>query len=219
MTRKTYLERRWPDTPTFQNIAVLWCEDQSHRLLDLVWRGYELLMANDLQQVAFNANDEAREESLNYLLSLRIDQCKGIAPFNVAHNPPEQTKRKRGKGKSPEPDIGFALYEHPRTVWPIEAKVLMHDSDVTPYVNEIKTNFIEARYATFSSEGAMVGYLLAGDAATVLSHISVALRCTLRKHAHFDKRPHMLSDHKRANLPHQNSPANFVCHHLIFCLS
>jgi hypothetical protein len=90
MTRKTYLERRWPDTPVFQRIATLWCADQSRRLLDLVWRAYDLLIANDLKTVAFDANDEAREESLNYLLSLRIDQCKGDPTFYVVHQPPEQ---------------------------------------------------------------------------------------------------------------------------------
>lgn len=219
MTRKTYLERRWPNTPMFQNIAVVWCADQSRRLLDLVWRGYDLLVANDLQKVVFDANDEAREESLNYLLCLRIDQCKGNAPFCVTHQPPEQTKRKRGKGRSPQPDIGFVLYEHPRTVWPMEGKVLMHDRDSSPYVAEIETNFIKARYATFSSEGAMLGYLITGDAEAVLSHVAAALGCALRKHTYFGKRPHRLSDHTRANRPHRNSPAEFVCHHLILCLS
>jgi hypothetical protein len=132
---------------------------------------------------------------------------------------PEQTKRKGGKARSPQPDIGFALYDYPRTVWPIECKVLMHDRDISSYVAEIQTNFINARYATFSNEGAMLGYLVTGDAEAVLSRVSVALGCELRPHAHFSQRPHKLSNHTRANLPHRNSPANFVCHHLILCLS
>lgn len=219
MTRQTYLERRWPDTPMFQNIALQWCAGQSRRLLDLIWRGYDLLFANDLHKVDFDADDEAREESLNFLLTLRIDQCKGNAPFGVAHQPPEQTKRKRGRGRSPQPDIGFVLYEYPRTVWPMEGKVLMHDDDVTAYIAEIDTNFVKARYATFSSEGAMLGYLVSGDAETVLSHINDDLGIALRNHPHFRERPHKLSGHTRINLPHPNSPADFVCHHLILCLS
>lgn len=203
----------------FQEIAVQWCEGQSRRLLDLVWRGYDLLLANDLHKVAFNADDEAREESLNFLLALRIDQCKGNAPFYVAHQPPEQTKRKRGKGRSPQPDIGFALYEHPRTVWPMEGKVLMHERDVSAYLTEIETNFVKARYATFSSEGAMLGYLATGDAETLLSNVNIALGNTLRSHTDFADRPHKLSDHARVTLPHANSPADFVCHHLILCLA
>jgi hypothetical protein len=219
MTRQTYLERRWPDTPLFQNIAALWCADQSRRLLEFVWRAYDLLLANDLNKVAFDADDEAREESLNYLLALRIDQCKGNAPFCVVHQPPEQSKRKRGKGRSPQPDIGFALYEHPRSVWPLEGKVLMHDRDVSAYLAEIENNFVTARYATFSREGAMLGYLVTGDAETVLSHIGDALGSALRNHPHFEQRPHKLSNHTKTNLPHPNSPADFVCHHLILCLS
>ncbi|MEX2169929.1 MAG: hypothetical protein WD851_11510 [Pirellulales bacterium] len=219
LMRQTYLERRWPVTPMFQNIAVEWCADQSRRLLELVWRGYDLLFANDLHIVAFAANDEAKEESLNYLLTLRIDQCKGNAPFSVVHQPPEQTKRKRGKGRSPQPDIGFALYEQPRTVWPMEGKVLINNRDVTAYLAEIETNFVKARYATFSSEGAMLGYLVVGDAETVMSHINNDLGTVLRNHPNFKERPHRLSDHIRTNLPHPNSPARFVCHHLILCLS
>lgn len=218
MTRQTYLERRWPSTPMFQNIAALWCADQSRRLLELVWRGYDLLFADDLDKVDFVADDEAREESLNYLLALRIDQCKGDSPFYVAHQPPEQAKRKRGKGRSPQPDIGFALYEYPRTVWPMEGKVLMCDRDVSAYLAEIETNFVKARYATFSSEGAMLGYLVCGDPETVFSHICNDLGTELRDHLHFRERPHRLSDHTRANLPHPSSPNNFVCHHLILRL-
>lgn len=219
MTRRTYLERRWSDTPMFQQLAVLWCEGNSRRLLELVWRAFDLLIANDLGAIPFDAKDEAREESLNYLLSVRMDQCKGAAPFHVAHQPPEQTKRQRGKGKSPQPDIGFALYENPRAIWPLEGKVLMHDGDIAPYVAEVEANFITARYATFSSEGAMLGYLVSGDAETVLSGVGDALRCELRPHASFDQRPHRLSNHTRTNLPHRNSPADFVCHHLILRLS
>lgn len=203
----------------FQDIATRWCAGHSRRLLTLVWQAYDLLAANDLDKVAFDAEDEAREESLNYLLTLRIDQCKGNAPFCVVHQPPEQTKRKRGKGTSPQPDIGFALYEQPRTVWPMEGKVLTHDRDVSAYLTEITKNFVQARYATFSSEGAMLGYLIAGDAETALSQIGNALGCALRNHLEFTQRPHRLSDHRRTNLPHSNSPFDFVCHHLILCLS
>ena len=162
-------------------------------MLEIVWRGYDLLVASDLHQVPFGASDEAREESLNFLLAMRIDQCKGNSPFCVCHQPPEQTKRKRGKGRSPQPDIGFAVYEHPRTVWPMEGKVLKHDRDVSAYLAEIKTNFLKARYATFSSEGALLGYLVTGDAHQVLSWISDNLGTLLSEHPCFANRPHRMS--------------------------
>ena len=115
MTPSTYLERRWPDSPVFQDIARHWCEDQSRLLLELVWRGYDRLLTQDLSVTAFSDTDEAKEESLNFLLCLQINHCMtGDEPCCAIHQPPEQTKRKRGRGRSPQPDIGFTLYDYPR---------------------------------------------------------------------------------------------------------
>ena len=216
MTRPTYPERRWPDSPPFQRIASRWCQDQSRLLLDLVWQGYDRLLSQDLNKVPFSADDEAKEESLNSLLALRIDQCKNRdAPFYVHHEPPEQTKRKRGKGKSPQPDIGFMLYNYARTIWPLEAKILAHDKDVGPYLNEINNNFLTGRYATFSSEGAMLGYLLRGDSEQFFALIASRLQQTIKKHPHFPDRPQRISNHQRDDTPHRSSPREFTCHHLL----
>ncbi|NLE39765.1 MAG: hypothetical protein GX621_17235 [Pirellulaceae bacterium] len=216
MTRTTYLQRRWPDSPRFQEIAGRWCQDQSRLLLDLVWRGYDRLWSEDLSTVPFSDDHEAKEESLNHLLAVRIDQCKnGDEPFCVQHQPPEQTKRKPGRGKSPQPDIGFVLYDHPNTVWPLEGKVLLHEKDVEPYLNEIKSNFVTARYATFSSEGAMLGYLLRWNPNETFDSIEAGLAQTLRQHPHFNNRPHRISNHRRDDPPHGNSPTEFTCHHLL----
>ncbi|MGA2058870.1 MAG: hypothetical protein ABSG67_00205 [Thermoguttaceae bacterium] len=220
MTRLTYTERRWPDPLPFQEIASRWCQDQSRLLLDLVWRGYDRLLSQDFAKVSFSGDDEAKEESLNYLLSIRIDQCKsGDEPFYVVHQPPEQTKRKRGRGRSPQPDIGFALYDYPRTVWPMESKVLAHEDDIGPYLNEINTNFLTGRYATFSSEGAMVGYLLQGNPDNTFEVINIRLKQTLLRHSHFKDRPHRISNHQRSEIPHPNSSQEFTCHHLLMQIS
>ncbi len=217
MTPSTYLERRWPDSPAFQEIAQRWCEDQSRLLLDLVWQGFDLLLAHDLNVVPFSDSDEAKEESLNSLLALRIQQCKsGDEPFGVQHQPPEQTKRKRGKGRSPQPDIGFMLYDYPRAVWPLEGKILAQDQAVGPYVAEIRNNFITARYATFSSEGAMLGYLLHGEPDRAFAAIATRLRPALVQHPYFPDRPQRMTHHQRDHVPHPNSSGEFICHHLLF---
>jgi hypothetical protein len=216
MTRLTYLEQRWPDSPSFQQIARSWCHDQSRLLLDLVWQGYDRLLSQDLNKVPFSADDEAKEESLNHLLAVRIDQCKsGDAPFYVEHQPPEQTKRKRGRGRSPQPDIGFTLYDDPRTIWPLEAKILARDTDTRPYLDEINNNFLTGRYATFSSEGAILGYLLRGDSEQFFALIATRLQQTIKQHQHFPDRPHRISNHRRDDTPHRNSPREFTCHHLL----
>lgn len=216
MTRRTYLERRWPVTPVFQEIAERWCAGQSRLLLGLVWRGYDLLSANDLQKVPFSADDEAKEESLNFRLVVRISQCKsGDEPFCVVHQPPEQTKRKRGRGRSPQPDIGFVLYEYPMSIWPMEGKMVNHEQDVADYLAEIETNLLTKRYATFSREGAMLGYLLKGDPYRTLNHIGNDLDVPLRRHSDFKDRPHRISDHRRNTGLVSGPPDDFVCHHLI----
>ncbi len=220
MTRLTYLERRWPDSPTFQQIADRWCQDQSFLLLELVWKGFDRLVADDLNEVPFSDNDEAREESLNHLLAIRIDQCKsGDEPFCVQHQPPEQTKRKRGKGRSPQPDIGFVLYSFPRSVWPLEGKILVHEEDVHAYLKEINDNFLTGRYATFSAEGAMLGYLSCGNPERTFSLIDEQLQQPSTRHPRFPDRPHRITNHQRDNLPHPCSPARFTCHHLLLSVA
>lgn len=218
MTRRayTYLERNWPDTPVFQDVAEEWCRDQSRVLLGLVWRGYDLLLGN------FRGDplSEAKEESLNYLLALKIDKCKsGDEPFRVADRPPEQAKRKRGRGSSPQPDIAFVLYDHPRSIWPMEGKMMKHEQDVSAYLSEVKDNFLTGRYATFSREGAMLGYLLEGNPMATLDHIGRLLGVQLQDHPFFSSRPHRLSEHHRAAVPNLDSPSTFACHHLILEIS
>jgi len=216
MTRQTYLDRRWPKTPIFQDIAKQWCADQSRMLLDLVWRGCDLLLHDDLREVPFSKHDEAKEESLNYLLALRIGQCMtGDEPFSMIPQPPETTKRKRGKGKSPTPDHGFVPYDFPRSVWPLEGKVLDHGRDLRAYLAEINGNFLTGRYATFSREGAMLGYLLHGDAIATLVEIGNRLKVQLNPHPHFHDRPHRVSVHRRKGNELRNRLSDFACNHLV----
>jgi hypothetical protein len=217
MTPSTYLERRWPDSPAFQEIARRWCEDNSRLLLELVWRGYDRLLSQDLNVIAFSDTDEAKEESLNELLAIRINESRsGDEPFYVHHQPPEQTKRKRGRGRSPQPDIGFTLNEYPRAVWPLEGKVLARDEAVGPYLAEIQNNFITCRYATFSSEGAMLGYLLHGEPERTFAAIATLLAQVLIPNPHFPDRPQRMTHHQRHQVPPPDSPGEFICHHLLF---
>ena len=136
--RRTYQQRRWPNTPLFQNIAQKWCKNQSFLLMDLVWGAVDILQQEDLPQVAMEPSDEAKEESLNLLMAMRIDKLKsGDEPFAVVHQSPEQSKRKTKNSQSPAPDIGFIWHENPNCVWPIEGKVLKNENDLNAY--EIET--------------------------------------------------------------------------------
>jgi hypothetical protein len=212
----TYFERRWPDSPAFQAIAQRWCEDQSRLVLELVWRGYDRLLAQDLNAFPFSDTDEDKERSLNLLLSIRITEClSGDEPFCVVHEPPEQTKRKGGRARPPQPDLGFVLNNYPRAVWPLEAKVLSDDQAVGLYVAEIQNNFTKSRYATFSSEGAMLGYLLQGEPERTFAALAISLVQALIPHPNFPDRAQRMTHHQRGQVPHPNSPRDFTCHHII----
>jgi hypothetical protein len=164
-------------------------------------------------------SDEGKEETLNSLLALKVAKyMSGDEPFTYLHQPPETAKRKRGKGKSPTPDSGFMLYENPRTIWPIEGKVLKQETDLTAYIAEIRGNFLTARYATFSREGAMLGYLFRGDPNAALDEIGTRLKTKLDLHPHFSDRPHRISAHTRKQRSPRNSTEEFHCHHLILLI-
>jgi hypothetical protein len=212
----TYFKRRWPDSPAFQAIAQRWCADQSRLLLELIWQGYDRLLAQDVNVIPISESDEDKERSLNLLLNLRINEClSGDEPFCVVHEPPEQTKRKGRGARPPQPDMGFVLIDYPRAVWPLEAKVLPDDQAVGPYVAEISDNLITCRYATFSSEGAMLGYLLRGEPERTFAAIATSLAQVLMPHPHFPDRAQRVTHHQRGQIPHPNSPREFTCHHLL----
>lgn len=216
--RRTYQQRRWPTTPTFQSVASSWCDNQSFLLLDLVWRAMDDLLEHDLSKVPVDEDDEAKEESLNFLLWLRIDQLKsGDEPFGIVHQPPEQSKRKSKNAQSPTPDLGFVWHGNPNCVWPIEGKVLKGENDLDPYEKEVNDNFLSGRYATFSVEGAMVGYLLSGSTAQVLKNVAKKLRKRCSIHPNFPDRNHRISKHERKGVE-KRPKEDFFCHHLMLAV-
>lgn len=216
MKRSTYLERRWPDSPLFQKIAWDWCKDQSRLLLEFVWSALDRLRANELGHTPMTGTDQDKERQLNLLMGLHIRKCmSGNEPFCIFPEVPEYARRLGGRAMPPKPDLAFVLYEYPRSVWPIEAKVLKHEQDVRAYIKEIRDNFLTGRYATFSSEGAMLGYLFRGSPSVTFECIGEKSGFSLRHHPAFAHRNHKVSEHQRDYLPHLNSPRSFSCHHLL----
>ena len=220
MVNQTYPQRRWPDTCIFQALAQHWCADGSRILCGFIWDGYDRLRKEVLDQLDCSPNDEDLERSVTQLLVPRIRKCmSGDEPFDLEHGPFEFSTRLSGPGASPQPDMGFVWYRHPRAIWPIEAKVLRLDRNIQPYVVEVKQNLLSGRYAPFSTEGAMVGYLLSGDATVVFELVATSLRCKLLHHASFPDRDHKVSPHTRDNLADQKSPHDFCCHHMIMWIA
>jgi hypothetical protein len=140
------------------------------------------------------------------------------SPFYLLHKPDEFETLARDYAQPPEPDMGFHPYDNERLMWPIEAKVLRTDGAVGEYVNEVTGNFLTCRYAPFSGEGGMLGYLVVGSPNTAFDNIAKGLQCNLLPHPDFQKRNHRTSRHTRTAPRGKKYPRSFVCHHMILAV-
>jgi hypothetical protein len=212
----TISELRWPDTPDFVAIARIWKSDASTILLSCVWQGYDLLQNEVLSQIDSDQADDELERSITQLLEPRIHKVMtGDEPFYVQHEVYEYATRQPPPAQPPQYDIAFVLYENPRIMWPLEAKVLRSNGAVTSYIRELKNNFLSCRYAPFSSEGAMLGYLFSGVPDNVFRHIETKVPCELHHHLAFPERAHKYSEHTRRIPTNKSYPPHFRCQHLI----
>jgi hypothetical protein len=91
--------------------------------------------------------------------------------------------------------------------------MLNNDNDLDHYAKEIEDNFISGRYATYSAEGAMLGYLLSGDIGQVLKNVAQKIRKRLTPHPNFVDRAHRISKHERQGVDGRKKES-FYCHHL-----
>lgn len=196
----------------FVLLAGNWCQDYSAILLGYVWQAYDMLVANPPTAIDL----EDLERSLTQVLEPRIHKVMtGYETFYVQHGPYERETKMPPPAQPPQYDIAFVLYADERTMWPLEAKILPTDGTIADYVDDIKEQFLTCRYAPFSSEGAMLGYLLAGDADKAFDRIAAKLPCQLISHPRFAQRAHRISHHSRKVPKGKEYPVEFACHHLM----
>jgi len=212
--RGNIFQKRYPNTSDFVELAKAWNPDAISILIRLVWEGYDLLVSKFLSQINFDGNEEQLERSVTQALVVKIHQVKtGDEPFSVLQEVYEIESYQMLR--PPQYDIAFILYENDRIIWPLEAKVLKTDGEVGDYIKEINENFITCRYAPFSSQGGMLGYLFSGDSNKAFTNIATKVPCTLNDHPDFLTRDHKTSDHQRVVPPGKSYPAEFRCHHLL----
>ena len=217
VARQTYSERRWPDTPEFNSVLHRFKQAGSTILLALVWKAFDKFCEETVSQVDCSKEDEDLERDITQLFEPKIHEVMmGYEPFYVQHESCEHESRKAAPAQPPHYDIAFVLCNNPRVKWPLEAKVLRTDKHVAEYIKEIQHNFLTCRYSPFSSEAAMLGYLLAGDCEIAFANIAKEGKWKLIAHEHFPKRDHKTSDHKRKVPEGKHYPAHFRCHHIIF---
>lgn len=202
---------RQPPSRDFILLAGTWCRNHSVKLLGFIWQAYDQMRKDD---PTINSSD--LERSITQLLDVRIRHVmSGDEPFYIQHCPFERETMKVPPAQPPQYDLGFILYADEQTIWPLEAKVLETDGNVSQYVTDIREEFLKCRYAPFSSEGAMLGYLLSGSPNTAFKNISDKVPCKLYDHPKFRFRPQKLSRHIRSVPRRKAYPATFRCHHVI----
>ncbi len=213
--RGNIFNKRYSNTGDFVELAKEWNPDAIKILLNFVWEGYDLLVSEVLSQINCDGTEEQLERSITQALVLRIRKgMTGFEHFQVQQEVYEFESYQ--KLRPPQYDIAFILTANDRIIWPLEAKVLKSDVDVTEYVKEINNNFMTCRYAPFSSQGGMLGYLFSGDPNKAFTNIETKVPCTLNDHPDFPTRDHKTSDHQRIVLSEKSYPVNFRCHHLLF---
>jgi hypothetical protein len=215
--RGNILQKRYPNTGDFVELAKAWNPDAISILTRLVWEGYDRLATEFLSQINCDGTEEQLERSITQTLAWRIRRgMTGDEPFEVQQEVSEFKTSKSAQAQPPQYDIAFILIANERMILPFEAKVLKSDVDVTEYVKEINNNFMTCRYAPFSSEGGMLGYLLSGDSNKAFTNIEIKVPCILDAHPHFPDRDHKTSNHRRVVPSGESYPVDFRCHHLLF---
>lgn len=212
LRRGNIFKNRYPNTGDFVELAKEWNPDAISIMMKLVWEGYDRLV-NDLN---CDGTEEQLERSITQCLERRIRRNMTYEFFDIQHEVYEIESSQSAQAQPPQYDIAFILTANERIIFPLEAKVLKSDSAVGEYIKEIKDNFITCRYAPFSSQGGMLGYLFSGDSNKAFSNIETKVPCTLNDHPDFPTRDHKTSDHQRVVPSGKSYPVNFRCHHLLF---
>lgn len=212
--RPTPLQANYPVPEDFVVMARRWRPDAIEIMLGYVWQGFDTLL--DEENFDLRKAEESLERDISFLVCLKIkDAMDGKPPYCLAHSPPENEMRASAQAAPPTPDLGFVWIHNPRAIFPLEAKILPTDRKIAEYVKEIKENFLTGRYASFSSEAAMLGYLLKGRAESAFENISSRLNCTLKRYPPYQERNHRFSMHKRNENVTISSRKDFMCHHMI----
>ena len=188
-------------------------------MLEWVWDGYDLLVKEIMNKVNWALAQDDLEREITQLLEPRIRRCMPAETFcYIQHGPGERETRKPSPAQPPEYDLAFVLFSNERVMWPMEAKVMSTDRDTAPYVADVVNEFLTCRYAPFSGEGAMIGYLLSGTPSRAFVKIEAALGVKLTNWVPFSSRDHRISAHSRRVPDGKDYPKRFRCHHLLMPL-
>ena len=82
MVRRSFTERRWPDTPEFNSRLRELKAGGSTKLLESVWKAYDRFCVEILRDMDCSREDEDLERDITEHLCLKIsDVMTGYEPF------------------------------------------------------------------------------------------------------------------------------------------
>jgi hypothetical protein len=201
--RKTPSELIWPADP---DLAIEWATSVANEVLDLTWRAFDLLRANQLARIDMAQSMEQVERDLarNHFVEIQVlfaAETDGYPAFIPVPEWPEMERRSSASAKPSAYDFAFVCLSNRRWAWPLEAKVISSTGALAAYLHDVNVKFVGGVAAPLVGEGAMIGYLRVNDTTTVFANLERLLNQTLESVAEFSARPHRVSRHSRASAP------------------
>lgn len=215
--RLSPIQANYPVPIDFVIVARRLRADAIEVMLGFVWGGYDRLLKDD--GFAVSVNNAHLEDEITKALYCRIqDFMRASDPFSafvILHQWSEGEQAK-DTGRQPQCDLAFRMIGgNVRSHFTIEARVIRTDGAVSKYCRKMTDSFLTGRYSTYSSEAAMLGYLLSGCPTVTFDAIAKSLNSKLLLVAAFRTRQHRYSDHQRKGLFGEGRTTGFRCHHLL----
>ncbi len=218
-TRRTIGEARWPETPAFKELSLLWSGCLVNRILGYIWTGYDRLADKVLSGIEWGTGDyESVERSVTQLLEAEIqDLMSGESVVRAQHGSFEDETRSQAPAMPRQYDIAFVMRAQPRLMWPFEAKIVRHVGDLDAYELGLG-KMLRCEYGPFSPSAAMAAYLLTGEAEAVFVNLAARLGVPLMSYPPLDSRAHRVSKHVREVPRGKPYARELSCHHLVMPL-
>ncbi|MCC5840013.1 MAG: hypothetical protein JJT96_07805 [Opitutales bacterium] len=220
----TIFDHAFPNAPEWNAIVEAWSDAVVEEILTLVWEGFDQMKGRILSKVDFTQPLHQLERTLTDAHASAITllwraKRTGFEAFLPKHEAWEPGSIASPSAMPPSYDIGFENVNDPRLRWPVEAKVLTRPNDVQRYLGDLRQKYLTGVGAPFSTQAALLGYLVMGEVCDTLAAIHSSLGTTLADFPLFASRQHKVSNHTRsvAGLQHGRSHT-FICHHLIASL-
>lgn len=220
MTRRsTFSELVWPDGDD-GDLAINWAAENSSRILNWTWQGFENLFRKHVPKVDFSKPLEQLERDLvrHHFVEIQLifaQETDGFASIVPQHEWPELESTHSPKAKPPSYDLAFIATANQRWAWPIEAKVLKTPGALAEYLKDVNEKFVAGVASPLVGEGVMIAYLLESDSApTFFQNLESKLGQTLTAVSGFEGKAHRASQHPRETAP------SLRLHHLaLVCVS